>query len=252
MALTERLRKLPRHTLPLMIVTWIWQAIAFYLPKVLMNGKTHHDLSVAADALIPFAPISVIVYLAAFVTWPVCYLYCAAQEKERAYRFLCAEFLAKLICFLCFLLLPTAIVRPEVTDTTLCEMLVRFVYWFDSPTNLFPSIHCLMSWLIYLGVRDTPNAPRGAKTGLLAFALAVCVSTLTMKQHFIVDVFAGVAVAELCYRLAQTQSVMRVYAKAADRITSLAVPNRETGAKGKKTVQAVVRGNERILQIPDP
>jgi len=111
---------------------------------------------------------------------------------------------------------------------TLCDDLVRFVYWFDSPTNLFPSIHCLMNWMCYLGVRDAPNAPRGAKTGLLIFAFAVFLSTLTMKQHFIVDVFAGVAVAELCYRIAGTQAVRRVYADAADQIVSLADPAMKT------------------------
>ncbi len=228
----KRLRAFPPYTLPLMTVTWIWQAVAFYLPKLLTAGKRHYDLSVAADALVPFVPASVIIYLAAFITWPACYLYCAAQDKERAYRFLCAEFLAKTACFLSFLILPTAIARPIVEGNALCDALVRFVYWFDSPTNLFPSIHCLMSWMCYLGVRDAPNARRGAKIGLMIFAFGVFLSTLTMKQHFIVDVFAGVALAELCYRIAGTRPVLRTYTGAADRIVRLSgfrrVPAKKT------------------------
>ncbi|MBQ9460278.1 MAG: phosphatase PAP2 family protein [Oscillospiraceae bacterium] len=217
---------LPRHTLPLMVVTWAWQLCAFYLPKLLMDGRPHHDLATAADALVPLAPATVVIYIAALASWPFCYLYCAAQEKERAYRFLCAEFLAKLICMTCFFLLPTAIVRPEITGSGFFNWLLRVVYWFDTPTNLFPSIHCLMNWLCYLGVRDAPGAPRWAKAGMLVFALAVFVSVATVKQHFLVDVPAGVATAQLCYALAGTRGVRRVYEKAADKIVALAYPPR--------------------------
>ncbi len=218
MRLAKWLRTLPRHTLPVMTLTWVWQAASFYLPKLLVDGKPHYDLSVALDRLIPLWPPLVIVYLAAFLSWPVCYLCCAAQEKERAYRFLCAEFLAKAVCLAFFLLLPTATVRPAVTGDSLCELLVRFVYWFDSPTNLFPSVHCLMSWMCYLGVRDMPGASRGVKQGLLAFAVAVFASTLATKQHYVVDVFGGVAVAQLCWYAAGAADVRRAYTAAADRV----------------------------------
>lgn len=219
MKLLQRLRALPRHTIPMMMVTWLWQGIAFYLPKLLIDDLPHYYITIPADRFVPFVPASAIVYVAAFPEWFICYILCAAQDKTRAYRFLCAEFLAKAICLVFFLVLPTAIVRPSVTGNSPCDWLMRLIYRFDSPTNLFPSIHCLMCWMCYRGMRDRPRAAQGVKAGLLVFALAVFVSTLTTKQHYIVDVFSGVAVAELCYRISAGGPVLRVYTAAADRIT---------------------------------
>ena len=215
---TQFFRALPRHTIPLMLVTWLWQGIVYWGPKLVEGARTHYNLTTAVDRMIPFAPVSAPVYIAAFVSWIAVYLYCAAQDMKRACRFLCAEFLAKCLCLLCFLALPTAIVRPEVTGHSLWEFLVRLVYWLDTPTNLFPSIHCLMSWMCYLGVRDLPRAPQWLKTGLCVFAVAVFASVLLMKQHFLADVLAGVALAELCYRLAANRRVLDVYTRAAERI----------------------------------
>ena len=53
-----------------------------------------------------------------------------------AYRFFCADFLAKAVCLICFLLLPTTNIRPSVEGDGLWEGLVRFLYQVDAPVNL--------------------------------------------------------------------------------------------------------------------
>ena len=138
---TQWSRALPRYTLPLMTVTWIWQAAAFYLPKLLMDGKPHFDLSVSADGVVPFIPASVIIYLAAFITWPLCYLYCAAQNKERAYRFLCAEFLAKAVCLISFWFCrPPSPARPSWDIPCAMTSCGSFIGSTRRPTCSRPSI----------------------------------------------------------------------------------------------------------------
>jgi membrane-associated phospholipid phosphatase len=79
------------------------------------------------------------------------------------------------------------------------DVLIRFVYWIDAPTNLFPSIHCLVSWMCFIGVRGKSYVPKWYQIFSCLFAVAVFASTLFTKQHFIVDVIAGVVIAELCY-----------------------------------------------------
>ena len=53
-------------------------------------------------------------------------------------------------------------------------------------------------------------------TGMICFwtAAAVCLSTLTTKQHVIVDVIGGIALAEAAWRVAGLESVFRKYAHA--------------------------------------
>ena len=72
----------------------------------------------------------------------------------------------------------------------------------DSPTNLFPSIHCLVSWLCAIGLRGA-KVSNWYKVFSYTFAIAVCVSTQLTKQHYIVDVFGGIALAEISLLLGE-------------------------------------------------
>ena len=76
---------------------------------------------------------------------------------------------------------------------------MRFVYAADPATNLFPSIHCLVSWMCFIGIRKQKHIPVWYKVFSAVFALLVFASTQFTKQHYIIDVFAGAAIAELSY-----------------------------------------------------
>ena len=97
--------------------------------------------------------------------------------------------------------MPTTNVRPVVNGTDIFSQMLRWVYQIDDPTRLFPSIHCLVSWFCYIGIRGQKQIPKWYQRFSLVFAILVCVSTQVTKQHYIVDVFGGIAVAEICYRI---------------------------------------------------
>ena len=63
----------------------------------------------------------------------------------------------------------------------------------------FIAIHCLTSWFCYIAVRKNKNIPKPYVWFSLLFAISVCISTLTTKQHVIVDVIGGVGLAEGSY-----------------------------------------------------
>ena len=52
-------------------------------------------------------------------------------------------------------------------------------------------------------------------------AVLVCISTLTTKQHVIVDAAGGIFLAELCLRLGRSRVVYRTYEKLTDRINGM-------------------------------
>ena len=45
----------------------------------------------------------------------------------------------------------------------------------------------------------------------LLIAVSICISTLTTKQHVLIDVFAGVALAELSYLFVEKSGFSRQY-----------------------------------------
>ena len=87
---------------------------------------------------------------------------------------------------------------------------MNFIYSVDTPANnLFPSFHCFISWNVYLSIRGNKEVPVYYRIGYLLFALLVCASTVLIKQHFFVDILAGVLLAELTFLIAKKISVAK-------------------------------------------
>ena len=82
------------------------------------------------------------------------------------------------------------------------ENAMKCLYSMDAADNLFPSIHCLTSWLCIIAVINQERVPKAYKVISVILAILVCISTITTKQHVIVDVIAGVMLAEFSRRLA--------------------------------------------------
>ena len=93
--------------------------------------------------------------------------------------------------------------RPEIVGSDIWAQLMRFLYSMDAADNLFPSIHCLVSWLCYIGIRGNKKVPQWIRTTFCICAIAVFISTLTTKQHVIYDVVAGVILIEVTYRISR-------------------------------------------------
>ena len=184
-----------------LIVSLAVNMLTYNGTRLLSHGWRHYDMTSAADSLIPFLPWTIVIYLGCYVFWVVNYGMGCLQDEQEAKRFLCAECMAKLVCWACFLLLPTTNLRPEVDGTGFFDAAMRWLYRTDAADNLFPSIHCLTSWFCVIAVRRQAQIPVWYKAASVVMALAVCLSTLTTRQHVIPDVFAGVLLAELSYQL---------------------------------------------------
>ena len=163
---------------------------------------TFSSLETPLDTALPFLAPFVLFYVLAFVQWGLNYLLIARDSKELCYRFAFGNIIAKLICLFFFVFLPTTLARPEVTGTDLCSRLVRLIYTFDPPVNLFPSIHCLESWCCIRTSFLLKKSNRAYQTATLIMSLGVFASTLFIKQHVIADVFGGIVVFEAGFRLA--------------------------------------------------
>ncbi len=185
--------------------------VAYFGTRLLTAGRVHYDISCALDGRIPLVSWTVAIYFGSYLFWIVNYVIGARQRRDEAFRLLSADFAAKLVCLICFLVFPTTNVRPDIAGSSVWDSLMRFLYEIDAADNLFPSIHCLTSWFGFIAVRSNEHVPKWYRAISLVTALAICVSTLTTKQHVLVDVFAGVALAEGSYRLVEKSGFSRRY-----------------------------------------
>lgn len=164
----------------------------------------HYDLTTRFDNMIPLVSEWMYIYFGCYIFWIANYVMAARinrDHEERFYRFVTADMMSRLVCAAFYIGLPTTNVRPEVVVDSFSDWLVSFLYGVDQPTNLFPSIHCLVSWLCFAAIRSSDRVPRWYKVFSLVFALLVPLSTLYTKQHYIVDGIAGIALAEALFDL---------------------------------------------------
>lgn len=165
-----------------------WNARSGSAALRMINPRT------AWDAQVPFVPGVVYAYLA-YYPWlltPIPILRNRAQFYGAVYAFALTQTVAVVI----YLAFPSQMERPLVIGDDLSARLVRLVYEVDRGYNILPSLHVAHSVLVALLFRSL--RPRWFPPVAL-FSGVICVSTVLIKQHYLLDLPAGLAVAIACY-----------------------------------------------------
>ena len=188
---------LPRYTYIPLLTVLLFNTLVYNASKLITNNLFHYNFSSFLDSKVPLIPFFVLIYLLAYVQWIVGYIVIARESKEVCYRYCSADLIAKLLCLLCFLIIPTTMVRPELSNGGLLNSLLGIIYMLDAPVNLFPSIHCLESWMVFRGSLKCHKVSNSYRIIMLITALFVFLSTIFVHQHIIIDIFGGIIVCEI-------------------------------------------------------
>ncbi len=205
----------PRRRVPLYVPCCVAgmvaaQLLCYYATRLALPHLTARVMTGALDARIPFSPPWVVVYFLAFAFWLGTGLWFLPEDKSRAYRFTAAYFLAMALSAVVFLARPGTMERPEIVGSGFFEDWMRLVYRVDTPTNLCPSLHVLITWLCWRGTWGSRRIPGWYKVFSFVFVLCVCCAVLLVKQHALIDVPCGLLVGELSLQLARALRLERV------------------------------------------
>lgn len=142
------------------------------------------------DAWVPFLGWSIAVYLSQFALLGVVFWRAAGSPAwDRSLR---SMLVATLTSAAVFVALPTRLDRPPLPDGGVIAAAYSTLYLFDPPTNCFPSLHVSLATL---GALSFWPERRRLTVACLGWAALVTVSTLTTRQHVLLDVAGGAAVA---------------------------------------------------------
>jgi membrane-associated phospholipid phosphatase len=163
-----------------------------YLCVNQLSGRapTFHRLGIPLDDMIPFVPTAVFVYVLVYVTPALAAVF--LRDRAELYRAFLAFCLNDVVCFSIFLLYPVEFVRDHALPATIAGRILLVVQSMDLPVNCFPSHHVATAFTTFLTIRRRKPA-WGRVFGVLAGLVAI--STVLVKQHYVVDVPAGIAVA---------------------------------------------------------
>lgn len=168
----------------------------YFGTRLLPHDAVYHAVALPLDSRIPLVPVMIVPYVLSYPFWGLNYLLIGREDRNTVWRFFTGAYIAKLVCLVCFLAYPTQIVRPYPTVGDVFSALTRLIYRLDAPNNLFPSIHCLECWLGVRGIAQIERIPKSYKIFALIFSLIVFASTVLVRQHYLLDIPAGILTAE--------------------------------------------------------
>jgi membrane-associated phospholipid phosphatase len=161
-----------------------------------VSHSTLHRPEVALDRILPLQPAWGLVYGSLYLFLIVLPVF-VVREPDHIRRTVSAYLMVWTVAYVCFVVYPTAAPRAsEVAGTGFASWGLRFLYEADPPYNCFPSLHVAHSFVSALTCHLVNR-----RIGIFATICAVFValSTLFTKQHYVLDVVAGVLLAGAAY-----------------------------------------------------
>jgi membrane-associated phospholipid phosphatase len=156
------------------------------------------------DGWIPFVPWMVWPYVLWYATVTFSLVWTGWWDGEEFKRLAAFIYLGMGSAYVVFLVFPNGeYLRPAVSTlgTGWDFDVLRWIYANDTPTNCNPSLHVVdaMAVWIALGRDRRLGQRRWFRWALPLVSLGIIASTVTIKQHSIVDVLGGLAWAALWY-----------------------------------------------------
>lgn len=182
----------------------------FYGTRPILPHLPAYSLATPLDAAIPLMPPWIIIYFLSFASWLGTILWILAEDKQHAYR-LCGVYTIIMIASVaCFLIYPVTIQRPEITESGIFNDSMRFLYKVDSPSNLCPSLHVVISYICWRGTMGCKKIPKWYQWFNLAFLILVCFSILFVKQHYVLDIPVAIMITEGALQIGRLTRIERI------------------------------------------
>ena len=192
---------------------------AFYMPTFsYLEKRTPEKFNIIymkLDDYIPFCEYFIVPYYMWFFYIAITVLAFAFIDKQDFYK-LCITLGTGMTLFLIIsYVYPNAHeLRPTTFERdNIFVSMVKLLHQADTPTNLFPSIHCYNSLMAHIAIANCEKLKRYTKTR--AFSLILCISilfsTVFLKQHSVFDVITALILAAIMYLIVYKPQLIKVH-----------------------------------------
>lgn len=209
---------LPKYAFLPIICCLVLNVITYFGSRLFTTKMYHYNISIGLDEMLPLVTPMSIIYVFAYVTWALGFIIVGRESRQVCYEVCAAEMVAKIICLVCFVIFPTTLVRPEITGTGFCDSLTSLIYKMDAADNLFPSIHCLESWILFCGIMKCNKQGKPMKIFMFVSAILVFASTVLIKQHVVLDIVGGILAVHIGLWVSKKFNLKRIFDAVENRI----------------------------------
>ena len=148
------------------------------------------------EPLIPFIDWSVFVYMSDYLY--IGLVFFLLKERENMNKIYYSQILMLLFAMVVFTLYPTSYPRPIVEYYGFTGKAVQLLHSLDTPCNALPSLHVGITFLAGFGF---VKEQKKLLPLFMLWAVLISLSTLTLKQHYALDVISGFLMSVVFYKL---------------------------------------------------
>ena len=186
---------------------WLLLYAFIYLPWFCYLEKTvtrnFHVMHASLDDLIPFNEYFIVPYLLWFLYVGAAIFYFLITSKEDYYKLCIFLFSGMTISLIiCTFFRNGTHLRPVIDpDKNIFTALVAYIYRTDTCTNVFPSIHVYNSIGVHIAVARSERlrGHRLIRLGSGLLMISICMATVFLKQHSVIDLIGAVILAYVIY-----------------------------------------------------
>ena len=186
----------PRFSHLKLLGGWLVYFVLYFVTENLIPPEKCHVIHCALDDMIPFNEYFLIFYCFWYVLIVISLLYFLLYDIDSFKRLQIFIMITQAVAMLIYIIYPSIQTgRPEVMphDNFLCH-LMSFIYAFDTPTGVFPSLHVAYS----LGIASVwckyRKAPVWWKVFVVCSVIMICISVAFVKQHSVLDIMLALPV----------------------------------------------------------
>ena len=174
---------------------WVVYFVLYFLTENLIPVSSCHIIHCRLDDIIPFNEYFLIFYCFWYILIFISLLYFLLYDIHSFRHLQIFIMITQAVAMIIYIVYPSIqLLRPEVMphDNALCSLML-FIYNFDTPTGVCPSLHVAYSIGIASVWTKCRKASKGWKAFIVFSTVMICISVMFVKQHSAVDVAAAIA-----------------------------------------------------------
>ena len=186
----------PRFSHIKLLGGWLVYFAFYFLTENLIPVERCHVIHCALDDLIPFNEYFALFYCFWYVLLVGSLLYFFLYDIPSFKRLQTYIMITQAAAMLIYIVYPSVqLLRPETMprDNFLCHVMA-FIYAFDTPTGVCPSLHVAYSMGIASVWCRYKKGPALWKAFVILSVVMISISVAFVKQHSVVDIFAAIPV----------------------------------------------------------
>ena len=181
-----------------LFLIWLLFTVLYFSISKYVQRTGYISVHCPLDDCIPFCKYFIIPYCLWFLALGVMTVYLAFRDVQNFKKYMAFVMIGMIPAYAFFVIFPTGVdFRPAAPEGNgLCELLLRAVYSTDGTENVsanaLPSLHVVGCIGLFAAASHTPSIRRSRWYPVLLIAdFLIAISTVFVKQHSILDVFAA-------------------------------------------------------------